>query len=59
MGSAKPTLGVQRTAKTLDQGDGTGVGRGILITCFVGKVCRDGAVDNAQRLAHDLRLAGK
>jgi len=29
---------------------------GILITRFVGKAGRDGAVDNAQRFAHDLRL---
>ena len=28
------------------------------MTIFMGKVCRDGAVDNTQRLADYLRLAG-
>ena len=49
---------VQRTAKTLNQRDRAGVGGRDLVTCFVGQVCLDGAVDDTQCLAHDLRLAG-
>jgi len=35
---------IQRTAKMLNQGDRTGVRRGICITRFVGQVCGNGAI---------------
>ena len=55
----KMDIQVQRTAKTLDQGDGTCVSGLFCIAGFPGQVCSNGAADNTQRLAHDFRLAGK
>jgi len=52
-------IGFERTAKTLDQGNGTSVNGRFSITSFPGRVRCNGAADNTQRLAHDFGLAGK
>ena len=50
---------VQRTAETLDQSYSTGAGRFVRLPCLFDQMRSDGAVDNAQHLAHDRRSAGE
>ncbi len=49
----------QRAAETLDQGYGAGVCRSLSVPGFLGQMRGNGAIDDAQHLAHDRRLAGK
>ena len=49
----------QRAAETLDQGDGAGVCRRLGVAGFLGQMGSNGAIDDAQHLTHDRRLAGK
>ena len=46
-------------AETLNQGNCVGVSRGFCMTRFLTYMRGDGAIDDAQGLAHDRRLAGK
>jgi len=55
----KVAVCIKGTAKTLDQRDCASPCRGFGVTGFVGQMCGNSAVDDAQHLAHDGRLAGR
>jgi hypothetical protein len=50
---------IKRPPKSLNQGDGPGMCGGFGIAGLVGQVRGNGAVDDAQHLAHDFGLTGK
>jgi len=53
----KVNVEVQRPAESLDQGDSAGLCCGFGIASFPCQMCGNGAVDDAQHLAHDFGLA--
>ncbi len=50
---------INRSPKTLDYGDGTGVCRGLCAAGFMGQVGGDGAVDDSQYFTHNGWFAGE
>ena len=50
---------IQRTAKALNQGNSTCVRSRPRVARFPDQMCGNGAINNAQRFAHDFGLAGK
>ena len=55
----KVNIEIERAAKTLDQRHGAAVGRLPGEPCLLDQMRGDRAVDNTQRLPHDLWVAGK